>query len=64
MHVLAGLYEHFSKLLVLRGIKKTEAQTSFPQNMSANYSPDNARHQEPTLTTTPLVQEYHAVAHI
>ena len=63
MHVLAGLHEHFSKPLVLLGIKKTQAQTSSPQNMSADYSPDNARHQEPTLTT-PLIQQYHAVAHI
>ena len=29
--------------------------------MSTNFSPDNARHQEPTLTTTPLIQKYHAV---
>ena len=36
MHVLAGLNEHFSKPLVLRGIKKTQAQTSSPQNMLAH----------------------------
>ena len=70
MHVLAGLYEHSTKQLtprvqlVLRGIKKTQAQTSPPEYTSADYSPNNARHQEPTLTTTPLIQEYHAVGSV
>ena len=29
--------------------------------MSGDYSPDNATHQEPTLTTTTLMQEYYAL---
>lgn len=60
MHVLAGLYEHFSKQplpwlqLVLCGIK--DPSTDLPsQSASAGHSPDNATHQGPSLTKAPLI---------